>query len=342
MDRSSLPSSMNRLRQTNMTDSKEQAASTEQTAPRDNDAIATALATLADRLSERGANEHRVRAYRRAAETVRTTESSLADLLETEGLDALEQLPAIGEQIAQRIAGFLQTGRLQLLHRLRHDTSPVRLFSRVPGIGRKLAERIHAALPELETLEDLEVAAHDGRLRAVEGFGRQRVQQVRAQLSDMLKNHSSRRRGRSYRNARRPRPGRVSRSPDEASAVPSVETLLAADRQYRRRAERGDLRRIAPHRFNPNGEAWLPLMKTRLNGWAVTALFSNTGRAHELDKTDDWVVLYTRPPGTPKSQETQHTVVTETRGDLKGRRVVRGREGDCRSFYRRRGELTAA
>ncbi len=34
--------------------------------------------------------------------------------------------------------------------------------------------------------------------------------------------------------------------------------------------------------------------------------------------------------------EGQHTVVTETRGPLVGRRVVRGRESECRAFYQSR------
>ena len=326
-----------------MTALTEEAPDRRTAAAPDNDAIAAALDRLADRLSERGANEHRVRAYHRAAETVRSCREPLAKLLAEGGPQALEALPGIGENIAGRIAGFVETGRLRLLRRLQDETAPVRLFTRVPGLGRELAERIHAALPEIETLEALEVAAHDGRLREVKGFGRERVRQVRVQLGEMLKGHASRRqrqtrqRRSNPRDARDTRPGRAERSPE----APPVEVLLAADRQYRRKAERGDLRTIAPRRFNPQGEAWLPLMKTRRGDWAVTALFSNTARAHELDKTDDWVVLYTRPAGTPRSRETQHTVVTETRGDLKGRRVVRGREGECRTFYRRRGELSA-
>jgi hypothetical protein len=307
--------------------------------PPSNAAIARALDRLADRLAERGANEHRVRAYRRAAETVRAHPEPLATLLaEADGdPEALEALPGIGENIAGRIAGFVETGRLTLLRHLRRETNPARLFTRVPGLGRELAGRIHAALPGLETLEDLEAAAHDGRLREVEGFGRERARLVRTQLAEMLKGHSTRRRG--YRGARGARPHHAAGGRADA---PPVEMLLAADRQYRRKAARGDLRRIAPRRFNPEGHAWLPLMKTRQGSWAVTALFSNTARAHDLGKTDDWVVLYTRPVGAPRSRETQHTVVTETQGDLAGRRVVRGREGACRVFYRQRGELTAA
>ena len=60
-------------------------------------------------------------------------------------------------------------------------------------------------------------------------------------------------------------------------------------------------------------------------------MYSNTARAHELGKTDDWVVIYYEQDG----EEDQCTVVTETRGPLAGRRVVRGREQECREYYRR-------
>jgi hypothetical protein len=64
-------------------------------------------------------------------------------------------------------------------------------------------------------------------------------------------------------------------------------------------------------------------------GWAFTALYSNTKRAHELDKTHDWVVLYYERDG----EEDQATVVTETRGPLGGKRVIRGRESETREYY---------
>lgn len=42
---------------------------------------------------------------------------------------------------------------------------------------------------------------------------------------------------------------------------PSVELLLDVDEQYTRKAAEGELRKIAPKRFNPDGERWLPIMK---------------------------------------------------------------------------------
>jgi hypothetical protein len=110
---------------------------------------------------------------------------------------------------------------------------------------------------------------------------------------------------------------------------PEVGLLLDVDAEYRRQAEAGELPKLAPRRFNPNHEAWLPLLRTERDGWAMTALFSNTARAHELDKTHDWVVIYYQKDGP----EGQCTVVTETSGPLAGKRAIRGREGECEQFY---------
>jgi len=144
----------------------------------------------------------------------------------------------------------------------------------------------------------------------VHGMGPRRIAAVRASLANLLNR---------IRGPARPR-----------VQGPDVATLLAVDREYREAAAAGRLPRIAPRRFNPEGEAWLPLLHTRHGEWHFTALFSNTARAHELGRTHDWVVIYFYDS---HHQEGQHTVVTETRGPLIGRRVVRGREAACRELY---------
>ena len=88
---------------------------------------------------------------------------------------------------------------------------------------------------------------------------------------------------------------------------------------------------MVPRRFNPSGTAWLPILHAERGGWSFTALFSNTARAHALGRTNDWVVIFCERDGV----ERQCTVVTEITGPLRGRRVVRGREQDCRQHYER-------
>ncbi|HEV2364045.1 MAG TPA: hypothetical protein VGS12_07605 [Caulobacteraceae bacterium] len=101
--------------------------------------------------------------------------------------------------------------------------------------------------------------------------------------------------------------------------------LLAVDREYRDGEAAGRLTKIAPRRFNPSGEVWLPILHTERGGWRFTALHSNTARAHELGRTRDWVVIYYETDAEP---EGQCTVVTETVGRRRGERVARGREDE--------------
>jgi putative hydrolase len=109
-----------------------------------------------------------------------------------------------------------------------------------------------------------------------------------------------------------------------------LSAILAVDAQYRKGAEAGELPRIAPRRFNEKGHAWLPILRAERDGWNFNALYSNTARAHQFDRTHDWVVIYYERD----VNEGQCTVVTEPRGPLRGKRVVRGREGECREHYR--------
>jgi putative hydrolase len=111
----------------------------------------------------------------------------------------------------------------------------------------------------------------------------------------------------------------------------SLQELLEIDAQYRRLAEVGKLPRIAPRRFNPTGDAWLPILHTEREDRHYTALYSNTARAHEFGMTHDWVVIY-------RDDDVDHsrwTVITARFGALRGKRVVRGREEECVEYYRR-------
>ncbi len=287
-----------------------------------NEQVAELLEEVAEQLEAQHANVYRIDAYRAGAAVVRGHQGSIQDLALTGGREALDALPQIGSSLSGSIEEIAHTGRLRLLDRLRGRLSPVELFKRVPGIGEELAERIHREL-DIDTLEALEVAAHDGRLDAVGGFGPRRLEAVRDILATMLARSA---RGRARRFDELEKAGAQVTAPDGAHARPDVDLLLAVDRQYRERAEADSLPRIAPRRNNPDGVAWLPVLHTYEDGWHFTAMFSNTDRAHELGRTRDWVVIYFERDG----DEGQCTVVTEYRGPLAGKRVVRGREDEIK------------
>jgi hypothetical protein len=272
--------------------------------------IVELLERIAELLEELDENPHRVRAYRSAAQTIALSDDPIAEWGANEDRRALMELPGIGEGLANLIVDYTRTGESALLQELEGRADPAGAFRQVPGIGPTLARRIQEEL-HIETLEELEIAAHDGRLATVEGFGEERVKAVQTSLAGMLSDSARRR-------------ARQRAAPDEAPPdEPAVAVLLDVDAEYRRRAAAGDLPTIAPRRFNPEGRAWLPILNAKRGEWSFTALFSNTARAHEAGKTDDWVVIYFERAG---GEERQRTVVTETRGPLAGKRVVRGRD----------------
>lgn len=274
-----------------------------------NSAVADKLREMADVLEQQEADGFRITAYRRAANTLESLEPSVEEIVRSDGLPGLVELPGIGRGIGLAILEMVTTGRWRQLERLQGVLHPEQLFQTLPGVGPELAGRIHGAL-HVDTLEALELAAHDGRLATVSGIGHRRAAAIRAAIAERL----------GHRHIRWLLP----------SKAPPVALLLDVDWEYRQKAEASELRTIAPKRFNPSGEAWLPVFHAARGDWRLTALFSNTRKAHELGKTKDWVVIYYHLDTEPESQ---CTVVTETRGPLAGRRVVRGREGECSVHY---------
>lgn len=279
--------------------------------------IAQRLREVAALLQEQGANPFRVQAYRHAADTVQRLDRPAAEIVLAGGMEGLRKLSGIGESLARSIRDLIATGRLPMLDRLRGETDHVAVLASVPGIGGMMAKRLHHDLG-IDTLEELESAAHDGRLSEIEGIGPKKL----AGIIDSLASRLGRVRGRAGAAA-------VHGTPHE----PSVAELLDVDREYREKAAAGLLRTIAPRRFNPAGEAWLPVLHTQRGPRHYTALFSNTARAHQLGKTRDWVILYF----DEGDGERQHTVITAQREPMKGRRIVRGREPECEAHYRATG-----
>ena len=271
--------------------------------------IADRLEEAAELLEAQEANPFRVRAYRRGSQTVRRLSKDPNEILDSEGLEGLVRLPNVGYRLARAIDEMSHTGRWIQLVRMRGDAEPTELFQSIPGIGPETARQLQDTL-HIDTLEALEIAAHDGRIEGVPGIGPRKAAAIRASLEAML--------------ARRSRRG------EGDHEEPSVAEILKVDDIYRRRAKDGSLKKIAPRRFNPDGEAWLPILHLDQDEWSFTALYSNTARAHELHRTQDWVVIYF---GKIDGREHMRTVVTETHGPLEGRRVVRGREVECRRHY---------
>ncbi|MBX9623253.1 MAG: hypothetical protein K2X82_05520 [Gemmataceae bacterium] len=272
--------------------------------PLGNEDTARRLEQAAKLLEDRGENPFRVKAYRTAAATVRGLPRPAADVLREGGRRALMELPGIGDRLSVTLAELLVTGHMLQIEGL--GDRPEDLIASIAGVGPGLAERIHKDL-NVQSLEELERAAYDGRLGRVAGMGPKRLRGIREALAGRF---------------RRPVGGPI-------ADPPPVEDVLAVDAAYRDQASRGALTTVAPRRFNPSGESWLPVLKTRKGGRRYRALYSNTATAHRAGRNRDWVVIYFERDGATG----QCTVVTEIDGPLAGRRVVRGRETESARHY---------
>jgi DNA polymerase (family 10) len=280
----------------------------------ENHKVAARLREVAELLEEQGANRFRVRAYRTGADTLERLQTPVSHIVQEQGTEGLQNLPGIGVSLARSIHTLVVTGRLPMLDRLRGETDSVALLASIPGIGRALATRLYDDL-HIHTLEQLEIAAHNGRLADIEGVGPKKLQGIIDSLTARL--------------------GRI-RAQGQAgdlptSAEPPVEELLDVDREYREAAQAGTLQTIAPRRFNPKREAWLPILHTQRRTRHYIAMFSNSALAHRLKKTRDWVLLYY---DDDHHGEHQCTIVTSHQPPLINKRVVRGREAACADYYR--------
>lgn len=273
----------------------------------DNTVIADRLTELAELLSAREANPFRSRAYLQAAATLRELDFPVSKILESGGEAGLVELPGIGESIAHSVKTLCESGALPLLEQLRGKPKESAVLATIAGVGPKTAALIHDRLG-IDTLEQLEAAAHDGRLDVLPGIGSKRLRSIREALA-----------------------GRFQRYPKPTKSVAPqnlqvrVAELLSIDEEYRRKASQGRLPEVAPKRFNPTGQVWLPILRTKRNGRGFTAMYSNSALAHQLATTRDWVIIIAGKLG-------QWTVMTGV-GALKGKRIIRGREQECAEYY---------
>lgn len=141
--------------------------------------IADVLDEIARLLQFRGGDPFKPRAYSTGARTLRGLEEPLQSVI-AEG--RLRTLPGIGPALAAKIERLYTTGSLPLHDHLLAET-PVGVLDliAVPGVGPVRARAAHEALG-IESLDDLEAVAADGRLAGVPGFGPKTVAAVLAGL----------------------------------------------------------------------------------------------------------------------------------------------------------------
>jgi DNA polymerase (family 10) len=133
----------------------------------DNREIAQVFTEIADLLEVKGENVFKIRAYRTAADTVRTWADPVARMDDRQ----LRELPGIGKDLALKIRELADTGACAFHQELLQEFPPTILdLLRLQGVGPKTVSLLYTTL-NIRTVEELADAAQTGRLRELKGMG---------------------------------------------------------------------------------------------------------------------------------------------------------------------------
>ena len=134
------------------------------------------LTQIGDLLELQGDNRFRARAFKNAARAVLGIETD--DLRPLYRSGALKEVKGLGSATLSVIGDLVETGESNYLDQLR-ETTPEGLVEmmRVPGLGTAKIHAIHEGLG-IETLQELEEAARDGRLARLPRFGPKTAEKI--------------------------------------------------------------------------------------------------------------------------------------------------------------------
>lgn len=129
-----------------------------------NDDVANLLDDIGDMLEIQSENPFKVRAYRRAANSIRSLSDDINKICEA---GKLSEIPTIGSGIAEKIDELLKTGKLAYYEELKERVPPSLLeLMRVPTVGPKKAKQLYDEL-QITSIGELQEAAEKGLLRSL-------------------------------------------------------------------------------------------------------------------------------------------------------------------------------
>ena len=126
------------------------------------------LETIARLLELKGENPFKIRAYTNAARALETFSDNFPAAVAE---NRIGELDGIGDAIAKKISEYVQTGALEYFEKLQAEF-PETIFElfEIPGLGGKKVKALYEQLG-IRTIAELEVAAKDGRVAELAGFG---------------------------------------------------------------------------------------------------------------------------------------------------------------------------
>jgi len=117
-------------------------------------------------------------AYEKAAINLETLSEDVKDIYKKGGREALEEIPGVGKNIADKVIEYIKVGRIKEYEKLKKKT-PVSIdeLISVEGIGPKGVSYLYKKL-KIKNLKDLERAAKAGKIRNLPNFGKKKEQNI--------------------------------------------------------------------------------------------------------------------------------------------------------------------
>jgi DNA polymerase (family X) len=151
----------------------------------ENTEIARVFYEIGDLLEIKGGDRFRIRSYRNAGLGIEGLTESLKRLYDEGGEDNLKGIPGIGESIRSKIIELLTTGKCEYLEDLLKELPEGMLdVLKVSGVGPKKAALLYKELG-IASVEELQKAAAEQKLRELPGFGELSEQKVLKAIDDL-------------------------------------------------------------------------------------------------------------------------------------------------------------
>ena len=158
--------------------------------------VAAVLREISQLLQLKGENAFKVRAYDLAAdafETLPPDPAAPGGLNELVAQGRLTQISGVGKAIDQKVTELVRTGRLEYLEKLRQEFPHGALdLVQIPGLGPRKAATLIKEL-DVSTLDELEKAAREGRIKGLKGFGEKTEQSILEGIAKVRARHGQRR-----------------------------------------------------------------------------------------------------------------------------------------------------
>ncbi|WP_447969081.1 histidinol-phosphatase [Nitrospira sp. M1] len=147
-----------------------------------NEALAGLFHSMAGLLSGRDSNPYRVRAYRKAAESLLQLEEDVSEIAKR---GDLQSIPGVGKDLSVKIQEYLSSGCIQAYEELKTPLpDEVKVWTALPGFSEHLVHDLYFRLG-IRTLEDLERLVRSHMLRTVPGMA-ERTDEILAAIHERL------------------------------------------------------------------------------------------------------------------------------------------------------------